>query len=65
MIDEQCDGMSQSPIDITKTTVSLNQTLKKIELASGWNTSNLQNYTKFELENKGYTVQLNIHSNSD
>ena len=53
--------MSQSPIDITKTTVSLNQNLKKIELASSWDTSSLQASTKLKLENKGYTVQLQIN----
>ena len=53
--------MSQSPIDITKTTVSLNQNLKQIELASSWDTSSLEASTKLKLENKGYTVQLQIN----
>ena len=60
MVNKQCDGQSQSPIDITKS-VSLNENLKKIELASSWDTSSLQTSTKFKLENKGYTVQLDIH----
>ena len=60
IIDKRCDGKSQSPIDITKS-VSLNQTLKKIELASSWDTSSLHASTKFTLENKGYTVQLQIN----
>ena len=65
MINEQCDGKSQSPIDIIENTVSLIHTLKKIELASGWDTSSLQDSTTFKLENKGYTVQLYIDSSSN
>lgn len=61
MINAQCDGKSQSPIDITKS-VSLNENLKKIELASSWDTSSLETSKKFKLENKGYTVQLTIDS---
>ena len=63
MVNEQCDGQSQSPIDINKS-VSLNENLKKIELASSWDTSSLQNSTKFKLENKGYTIQLDIHDSA-
>ena len=62
MVDEKCDGKSQSPIDITKT-VSLNQSLTNIKLSSSWDTSSLQTSTKLKLENKGYTVQLSIDSN--
>lgn len=61
MINAQCDGKSQSPIDITKS-VSLNENLKKIKLASSWDTSSLETSKKFKLENKGYTVQLTIDS---
>ena len=61
MINAQCDGKSQSPIDIIKS-VSLNENLKKIELASSWDTSSLETSKKFKLENKGYTVQLTIDS---
>ena len=62
MVDEKCDGQSQSPIDINKS-VSLNQSLKNIELSSSWDTSSLQASTKFKLENKGYTVQMTIDGN--
>ena len=62
MVDEKCDGQSQSPIDIAKS-ASLNQSLTKVELASSWDTSSLGSSTKFELVNKGYTVQLTIDSN--
>ena len=62
MVDEKCDGQSQSPIDIAKS-ASLNQSLTKVELASSWDTSSLGSSTKFKLVNKGYTVQLTIDSN--
>lgn len=64
MVDERCDGKSQSPIDITKN-VSLNQIVKNIELASSWDTSSLLTSTKFKLENKGYAVQLTIDGNEE
>ena len=59
MYDERCDGTSQSPIDIAKS-VSLNQSLTKIELTSSWDKSNFKASSSFTLENKGYTVQLTI-----
>ena len=62
MVNEKCDGQSQSPIDITKS-ASLNQSLTKVKLASSWDTSSLASSTKFKLVNKGYTVQLTIDSN--
>ena len=62
MINKQCDGQSQSPIDITKS-VSLNQSLTKILLDSSWNTKNLEVSTNFTLKNKGYTVELSIDDN--
>ena len=62
MINKQCDGTSQSPIDITKS-VSLNPSLAKIELTSSWDKSNFQDSSEFKLENKGYTVLLSIDRN--
>ena len=62
MYDERCDGTSQSPIDITKS-VSLNQTLTKIELTSSWDYNNFQDSSNFKLENKGYTALLTIDRN--
>ena len=61
MYDKQCDGTSQSPIDITKgVELLLNQSLKKIKLTSSWDKSNFKASSSFTLENKGYTVQLTI-----
>lgn len=59
-VDQRCDGKRQSPIDIVKLDASPNTNLEKIKLEANWDTSNLDNSKVFKLENKGYTVQLDI-----
>lgn len=60
MINAQCDGKKQSPIDIKEKEALVNNALTKIELDASWNTADSGSSKSFKLKNKGYTVQLDI-----
>ena len=60
MVNVQCDGKKQSPINIKAKEALENKNLKKLELHASWNTAGSRSSKLFELKNKGYTVQLDI-----
>ena len=60
MVNVQCDGKKQSPINIKANEALENKSLKKLELHASWNTAGSGSSKSFKLKNKGYTVQLDI-----
>ena len=60
MVNVQCDGKKQSPINIKEKKALENKTLTKLQLHASWNTTGSRSCKSFKLKNKGYTVQLDI-----
>ena len=60
MVNVQCDGKKQSPINIKEKEALENKTLTKLQLNASWNTTGSRSSKSFKLKIKGYTVQLDI-----